>query len=112
MRLAVLAAFLVACGKGVSVDCAKLQAQYTAEVPVAQSCDPAQPNQCTAQAFDSIAPSCTCCFTPVTPAGASALNQIYDQSKSDGCPGPQLVPCPAIIRLANCVADGGAGRCQ
>jgi hypothetical protein len=110
VKAALLSALcLVACGKSVPRDCAQLQAQYAAEVPAAQSCNPdASVNECTSQAFTSIAPTCTCCFTSVTVAGASSLNQIYAQSKSEGCPGPADVVCPAIIRVSVC----DAGRCE
>jgi hypothetical protein len=119
MRLLALGILcLLACGRGVPRDCAELEVQYSATVPSAQACDPtAATNPCNAQAYATIATTCSCCFTAVTATGAQALDSIYDQSKSEGCPGPQSVACPAIIRLSQCVADadaGGAtaGHCQ
>jgi hypothetical protein len=114
MKTAVFSVFcLLACGKSAPRDCAQLQAEYAAAVPAAQSCHPdAAVNECTSQSFDSIAPTCSCCFVSVTVAGASELNQIYSQSKNEGCPGPADVVCPAIIRISSCAPDADAGHCQ
>jgi hypothetical protein len=117
MRFAAAALCLFACGRGVSRDCAQLESQYAFAVPTAQECDTTASDPCNAQAYSTIAPSCSCCFTPVTPAGAQALDSIYEQSKSEGCPGPQDVACPAIVKVSQCVSDGiieslTSGHCQ